>query len=210
MVGRGGGSLDHAAHAGGEGLYDARFEHDACGVGFVVDVSGGGLARSSPRPSVLASSSTEERAAASPTPGMAPDCWSRRHTASSRESARRSASPFRGRRLCDRERLPATERRRPEQCQRRSRRPLRPAVTASWAGGRFHDARASADGACIAAVIRQVVLRRPADVAAPLEYERRLYVLRRCSREPCAARRSRARALLHSELSSRTIVYKEC
>ena len=79
----------HADLPAPSGLYDPRFEHDACGVSFVANIKGVAQprARASWASARCATSSTAAPPAPRPTPATAPASSSRSPTASSREVA---------------------------------------------------------------------------------------------------------------------------
>ncbi len=168
-----------------QGLYDPRFEHDACGIGFVVDIAraAGRTPSSTRRCRCCSTSSTAAPAAARRTPATAPAsscrcrtpssptcaarrascCPGRGATASAWSSCRRDAAdraPLRGDRRADRRRggprLPRLARRsRPTTA--RSARPRAPASRS----------------------MRQVFIARPDAIEDDLAFERKLYVARR-------------------------------
>jgi glutamate synthase (NADPH/NADH) large chain len=198
---------------GGEGLYDARFEHDACGVGFVVDVSGR-RSREIVSKGLRVLASLEHRGACgceSDTGDGAGLLVQTPHRFFARECEEIGiALPAAGAYAIGNVFLPQNADAR-EQCQAA----FAQAAEASGhgvLGWRQVPTDASSLGPTARAsqpVIRQVVLRRPADVAAPLEYERRLYVLRRCVERAVRGSAIEGRELFYiPSLSSRTIVYK--
>ena len=198
---------------GGEGLYDARFEHDACGVGFVVDVSGR-RSREIVSKGLRVLANLEHRGACgceSDTGDGAGLLVQTPHRFFARECEEIGiALPAAGAYAIGNVFLPQKADAR-EQCE---------AAFAQAAEARGHGVLgwrqvptdASTLGPTARAsqpVIRQVVLRRPADVSTPVEYERRLYVLRRCVERAVRGSAIEGRELFYvPSLSSRTIVYK--
>ena len=199
---------DHDAHTirpAKQGLYDPQYEHDACGVGFVVDLKGRkshdiveqGASRS------CSTWSTAAPAAARRTPATAPASSCRCRTASSRRSATELGITLPGAgRVRRRHGLPADRRRRP-----------RSAASSCSSRSSARRARRSSAGAtcrpttrCIGPtaqaaepVIRQIFIgQRPAAARLgddALAFERKLYVIRKRVENAVAGsehRRSRA------------------
>ncbi len=197
-----------------QGLYDPQNEHDACGVGFVVDLKGRKSTRSSRRRSRSCStSSTAAPAAARRTPATAPGSSSRSRTTSCPRSAPRPGHQAPGgRAVRRRHRLPAQRSGQPG----RLRAPLREGGPRRGAAlprlarrpDRQLDARPDRAAGRSRSSSSSSSARHPS-ITDDDAFERKLYVIRRRARHAVRRLEIPEKASFYiPSLSSRTIVYK--
>jgi glutamate synthase (NADPH) large chain len=196
-----------------QGLYDPRFEHDACGVGFVVDMTGR-RSHETVAKGLRVLLNLEHRGACgceTNTGDGAGLLIQTPHRFFARECDRLGiALPEPGAYAVGSVFLPTDSAGR-AQCEAAFAETAR-AEGHTVLGWRSVPTDASTLGPTARGsqpVVRQLVLGRPAGVSEPMAYERRLYALRRCVERAVRGSAIPGRELFYvPSLSSRTIVYK--
>ena len=201
--------LDHPAK---QGLYDPRFEHDACGMGFVVDISG----RKSHRiveQAIQVLFNLEHRGASGSeknTGDGAGILLQLPHRFLARECDRRNVKlPDPGEYAVGMVFLPTAEESR-DQCRRQFAKIIREEGQSllGWREVPTNNSTLGASARASQPVIEQVFIRRARSISNELDFERKLCIIRK--RISKAAKRGiHERGMFYvSSLSCRTIVYK--
>ncbi|HSE32085.1 MAG TPA: glutamate synthase large subunit [Pyrinomonadaceae bacterium] len=204
--------MNHLDHPAKQGLYDPRFEHDACGMGFVVDISG----RKSHRiveQAIQVLFNLEHRGASGSeknTGDGAGILLQLPHRFLARECDRRKVKlPDPGEYAVGMVFLPTAEESR-DQCRRQFAKIIREEGQSllGWREVPTDNSTLGASARASQPVIEQVFIRRAKSISNELDFERKLCIIRK--RISKAAKRGiHERGMFYvSSLSCRTIVYK--
>ena len=204
--------MNHLDHPGKQGLYDPRFEHDACGMGFVVDTSGR-KSRRTVEQAIQLLLNLEHRGASGSeknTGDGAGILLQLPHRFLARECAGEKIKlPEPGQYAVGMVFLPPAEESR-DQCRRQFAKIIREEgqLLLGWREVPTDNSTLGASARACQPVIEQVFIRRGKDINDELHFERKLCIIRkRISRS--AKRGIHERGMFYvSSLSCRTIVYK--